>query len=223
MQRATSIASNHQASEDEQMDMALLTNQATRREDAIRDLEETYKMLEGVYRRLLAAHRKAQFDVKDGRDAAKVWQKQFEMIREAWTNAKEMVRLLKMDPMRVYAATAAIDFITNDMEQKKGEMATMLDLSDAIERGTNFDTGYMSAEARAKILEWNNATSGLVSAAEQKQIAAATADSSQVLDLDAARPELVTVMPRSHENRFARLLELDDPKVPEPPRVRVGA
>ena len=168
----------------------LKTRRAGRLQDSNIKLTELYKKMEILYRVLDRMYRNGEVLIEDVRDQVQVKEQERKAIRASHSAMQSAANVMGENKDSRFMYDQALEAIAEDLSAKVGEMERFMEMSATFMDSVDLQNGVFEDKGLEMLERWEQeAESRLIGRDEKVSLLRESNDPSNILDIDAPRPE----------------------------------
>ncbi len=168
----------------------LKTRRAGRLKDSNIKLTELYKKMEILYRVLDRMYRNGEVLIEDVRDQVQVKEQERKAIRASHSAMQSAANVMGENKDSRFMYDQALEAIAEDLSAKVGEMERFMEMSATFMDSVDLQNGMFEDKGLEMLENWEKETeSRLIGKEEKISLLQQSNDPSNILDIDAPRPE----------------------------------
>ena len=176
--------------------MILKSRRAGRLKESNIKLEELYTKMEVLYRVLDKMERNSRIMMEDIQDQVNIKERERNAMRASHSAMRSAMDIIKGDKDKRAIFDMALEAVADDVSRKVGEMERFMDISENFMKSIDLRNGIFEEEGLNMLEKWEKESGSFLLGEEKNLLLNQAKDESEVLDLDAPRPE-----PVKRENR----------------------
>jgi len=171
-------------------------------------LKELYRKMEILYRVLDKMERNSKIMLEDIEDQVKIKERERKAMRASHSAMRSAMNIIKGDKDKRAMFDMALEAVADDVSKKVGEMERFMEISDNFMRSIDLQNGIFEEEGLKMLEKWEKEGDSLLLGEEKEALLMKAQDESEILDLDAPRPQAVEKDKENRKNQYDDFFEI---------------